>query len=903
MNAFCQNLLTASIHGSIVILAVMLLRLVLKRTPRKYICFLWMLAGIRLLMPISVQSSFSLQPGTICLPALSSNLVWILWGCVAAVIILISISAYLRLQRKVKGAVKVRGGYESDNIETAFVLGFFKPKIYIPSGMSTATQKQILAHERTHLEKGDHWIKVIAFIALALHWFNPLVWAAYLMLCKDIEIACDERVVQFMELGERKAYASALLQCSTNQVYYAACPVAFGEVSVKYRIKSALNYHKPAFLMSLLGVLSIAFVTLCLLTNPAQAVSDGQTELQQSSHQEPESLTFAAAPELEPNPDWGVTLYMDATTPSSGHLACIVEERFILDSECIMAENAYIERWNGTDWERVQGPDPYYSLVEGNTWFAQSRDYTVADYGWDVDWSLNYGALSAGDYRVVITLSSETESATFQTGFRIYREKLPDAEEDALTRCSNALNALSISNYYTVLLSEESPAGTIRPVKQLRRNGSDSSVTYFYGEYEVSTGQLDGNDYPFSTWAEDYLPNQNRRFLFPEGKSEISQEKISFCSAWADFSGTIHHGEDTFRFKADGTLESVERIDETIDTDGNATNRIHIRMDTGSASSSTVTLPNQYEPEDSFAAMQRSPWGIFFRVDDDLLKSWGGEVWIGTNATGVSKITTDCNYWIEKWETNHWQRLGDANQEGSWGTDTIKVMGQTTVLNVDWSDAYGELDAGTYRMGKHFYKEGEAIIQYAEFSIPLAGGIHGEGIEEALARVDAAIEALKQKGFRMEKYYENGSGYHSKYYSSEELAEVIWRCDGTEVYDFYDSTGYKHSIAEFGESDVMYETWCRRSYGNEERESYYFSKDYNVISDREISFAHSFSQQSSFDPIRIYTYLFDEDGMLREIREGYRSSDGQARYSARYVVTDTPESEIKTWVEKVKAEQ
>ena len=258
MIRFYQNLLTASIHGSVVILAVMLLRLLLKKTPRKYICFLWMLAGIRLLMPISVQSAFSLQPTSIRLPAISSQLVWIVWGCVAALIVAGSLLAYLRLQKQVKGAVKVRGGYESDQIETAFVLGFFKPKIYIPSGMSPAARTQILAHERTHLEKGDHWIKVIAFLALALHWFNPLVWVAYLMLCKDIEIACDERVVQFMELDERKQYASALLQCSTNRIYYAACPVAFGEVSVKYRIQSALSYRKPAVWMSLMGVLSIA---------------------------------------------------------------------------------------------------------------------------------------------------------------------------------------------------------------------------------------------------------------------------------------------------------------------------------------------------------------------------------------------------------------------------------------------------------------------------------------------------------------------------------------------------------------------------------------------------------------------------------------------------------------------
>lgn len=858
-----------------------------------------MLAGIRLLMPISVQSAFSLQPTSIRLPAISSQLVWIVWGCVAALIVAGSLLAYLRLQKQVKGAVKVRGGYESDQIETAFVLGFFKPKIYIPSGMSPAARTQILAHERTHLEKGDHWIKVIAFLALALHWFNPLVWVAYLMLCKDIEIACDERVVQFMELDERKQYASALLQCSTNRIYYAACPVAFGEVSVKYRIKSALSYRKPAVWMSLMGVLSIAFVSLCLLTNPAQAVSDPQAALQQSSHQAPESLSFAEAPALEPNPDWGITLYMDATSPTGGHLACIVEERFILGSESMTIGNSHLERWNGTAWEQVEGPGPNYNIVEMRLGFAQSRNYSMGDYGWDIDWALNYGALPAGDYRIVMTISSDTESATFQTGFRIYREKLPDAEEDALTRCSNALNALSSKGYYSVLLSEESPAGNIRPIRQLVCNGDDSSVTYYYGEFEVSNGKIEKGSDLLSTWTTDYQLNQNRKFLFPEGKSKISQEEISFCSVWADFSGTVHHGTDTFRFKTNGVLESIERLDETMDGNGNAVSHTRIRLDAGMSSQFGYGLPNQYEPQDSFTAQQRSPWGIFFRVDDDLLRGWGGEVWFATNIIGVSKITTDCRYWIEKWETDRWVRLGDQSKESSWGEETIPVMGRTTIVNVDWSDAYGTLDAGIYRMGKRFYQGDESIIQYAEFSIPLAGGIHGEGTEEALARVDAAIEALKQKGFRMEQYSIDGN----EYYHSEDLQKVIWRDGGTEAYDIYGSTGYRHSFTETADSPVMFESWCERSYGNENRESYYISKDYNVISDREISLAYSYSQESSSDPIRIYTYLFDEDGALREIHEAYRSNGGGWNRGVRYVVTDTSESEIKAWVEKVKSGQ
>ena len=270
MESLFSNILTASFHGSIVIVAVILLRVLLKKAPRKFICFLWLLAGLRLLMPFEIQSSLSLQPmraetqiqqwqtpafpdpapqetfpeppaqrqeaqlpqasespisliptanPAVARPIPSPNwklLIPYAWLTVAACFVLYTIFAYLRLKRKVREAVKIRGGWECDRIETAFILGFIRPKIYIPMGLSPTVRKHILAHERTHLEKGDHWFKMIGFLALAMHWFNPLVWAAYILLCKDIELACDERVVQFMDLEERKSYSAALLRCSAS---------------------------------------------------------------------------------------------------------------------------------------------------------------------------------------------------------------------------------------------------------------------------------------------------------------------------------------------------------------------------------------------------------------------------------------------------------------------------------------------------------------------------------------------------------------------------------------------------------------------------------------------------------------------------------------------------------------
>ena len=288
MERFLENLFTASIHGSILIFAVLLLRLVLLKTPKKYICYLWLLAGIRLLLPIEIRSDLSLQPEFTLSFAKISSLKWAavlpwVWAVIAACFAIYSLISYLKLKNQVRDAIRIRGGWESSKIETAFILGFIKPKIYIPMGMDSQSRQNILAHERTHLDKGDHWIKMIGFLALALHWFNPLVWMAYILLCKDIETACDERVIRFMELDERKAYSSALLRCSSRRAHFAASPVAFGEVSVKQRILSILKYKKPSFWLSLLGVLAFFFVAVCFLTSPPAAQTEALSPEEQAN--------------------------------------------------------------------------------------------------------------------------------------------------------------------------------------------------------------------------------------------------------------------------------------------------------------------------------------------------------------------------------------------------------------------------------------------------------------------------------------------------------------------------------------------------------------------------------------------------------------------------------------------
>ncbi|MBQ6719658.1 MAG: M56 family metallopeptidase [Oscillospiraceae bacterium] len=905
-----QTILTTSFHGSIVILAVLLLRLVLRKAPKKFICLLWMLAGIRLLLPVPIESAYSLQPQSIqiSIPDGVMAVLPIIWIALAAGIGLYSIGSYIHLRRQVFDAVKIPGGWESDRIETAFVLGFIKPKIYIPTGMSRETQRQILAHERTHLDKGDHWIKMIGFLALAFHWFNPLVWVSYILLCKDIEMACDERVVQFMELEERKAYSSALLRCSTNRAHYAACPVAFGEISVRYRIKSILNYRKPSFWLSLLAILAFVFVAVCLMTSPQRTVEvpvDADVPLREISQQDPAELTPVVLPELEPNPDWGVDVIMDATSPTGGKIVYVVEERFAAASESITMRDGILERWNGTAWEAVPSKSGQTHIFEKfGIGFAQSRERDVNYFQEDLDWTLSYGALPAGDYRICQTIESVSDSATFRTAFHIYREELPSDEKAALERCETALAALVEGDPYSILLSETAPDGKVYPVKQITKTQGSARIDHYLGDYCVSSNNSEeAFFYGTTLWDAPFHVNQNRQFLFPEGQSVISQEEISFCSAWEDYKGISYRGNDTFRFNEDGTLNFIERLVQTLDGSGNVTAEHIRRMETVSTEeigsySSYISAVGSYQVQDSFDATNESPWNIFFRVDDDLLAPGSGEIWLATNAVGVSNYTTDGKYWLEKKVGKSWQRLGDENNEASWGEETIKLVSQTTVRQVDWTADYGELDAGVYRMGKHFYNGSESIIQYAEFAIYQTGGIHGAGGEEALARVDAAIEKLQTTNYRVEQYGSSYSAYGDGFY----LSDVIWKYGTTMVNDYYNDVGnYSHSSVD-EPGDTFYGRWLERTHFPSEYDSIYFPAGYSVISDQEIRFAFSHSQNALDNPCRLFTYRFDDAGNITEILEEQR--DGLwGGYITHYIVTDTPEEEIRSWVEAKKAER
>ena len=310
------QILNMSISALWLILVVLVLRITLKKAPKWVRVLLWGLVAVRLLCPFSLESTLSLLPSAevispqilldtvptldtgissineIVNPLISGSntpdvgasinpmqisfaLLALLWLIGVAVMLGYAVVSYLLLYGRVRTAVRIRDNlYQSEFVESPFVLGIFRPRIYLPFRISAHNMDYVIAHEKAHIRRKDHWWKPLGFILLTLHWFNPLVWLAYILLCRDIELACDEKVIKELGVDARADYSAALLSCSIQRHRIAACPVAFGEVGVKGRIKSVLSYKRPAFWMILLALILCCAVAVCFLTNPPATSSE-----------------------------------------------------------------------------------------------------------------------------------------------------------------------------------------------------------------------------------------------------------------------------------------------------------------------------------------------------------------------------------------------------------------------------------------------------------------------------------------------------------------------------------------------------------------------------------------------------------------------------------------------------
>ncbi len=423
--------LNLAVAASWLIVVLLLLRPLLKRlAPKWVLCALWALVAVRLVCPVALQSDLSVyrlagdavqssgqvtyfqdtgfcgdvryRPVTL-LPGVSAetpstpdstvpdattaadaipqpqtparsvdmNLPSILWAVGIYVMLMLALAGYLSLREDVAASIPLEGNvYLCDSIKSPFILGMFRPRIYLTSGMDEAARVCVLRHERAHLRRGDHLWKPLGFLLLAVYWYNPLVWAAYILFCRDMELACDERVIRDMAAEERAAYSQALLDCSRGRHWVAACPLAFGEVGVKTRVKAVLWYKKPAFWAVLAAVVVCAVVAVCFLTNPKGTENE-------ESDQSPASYQNVA-----------LVAYQTDTVTLTGYAGDV-------------------ETTSGSTLGKLLSNADWIFLREGRADDGTDEDYTILAQVND-DTTLRFYAAAPGESTVKITAGDES---------------------------------------------------------------------------------------------------------------------------------------------------------------------------------------------------------------------------------------------------------------------------------------------------------------------------------------------------------------------------------------------------------------------------------------------------------------------------------------------------------------
>ena len=449
-----QKALNMSIAAGWLILAVIALRLLLRRAPKRFRLLLWAVVGLRLALPWSIESALSLIPSAQTLPegimlelapvldtgisalngainpgftaaftpelGASANPLQVLlpiaaalWMLGAAAMLLWALVSWLRLRKRVREAVRLEGNVYECEIASPFVLGLFRPRIYLPFSLENGERELVLAHECAHITAGDHIIKPLGWLLLAAHWYNPLVWLAYALFCRDIELACDERVVRGLSLSDRADYSQALLDLSRPRGGVRACPLAFGESSVKGRVKSVLSYKKPAFWLVLLAVVVCVGAAVCFLTDPkeeAEPVDDGDggvisARLEENFPAQVLDYAFACTEEMAEELSYlglksaeltDLSCYAEVEAPEGGTLLLFrLGARFELAEPGSVAPAGGMVIEDGWLTRPDSGGDRFMLLLrDGDDWrfIGLVTEQVLSEYGTD------YDAAALGEY-------------------------------------------------------------------------------------------------------------------------------------------------------------------------------------------------------------------------------------------------------------------------------------------------------------------------------------------------------------------------------------------------------------------------------------------------------------------------------------------------------------------------
>ena len=426
MSEIFLKIINMSISASYIALAVLLLRLLLKKAPKWITVVLWGIVAVRLVCPFTVESVLSLIPSAetvssdimmdktpeintgipivnqVVNPVISGSFtpepgaganplqLWIstfavIWIVGMTVLLGYTVVSYLKVKRKIGTAVLLRDNiYQSEKVVSPFVLGIIRPKIYLPFNMNEKDMDQVVAHETAHIRRKDHLWKPLGFILLALHWFNPLMWLGYVLLCRDIELACDEKVIKALDRDARADYSQALLSCSVNRRMIAACPLAFGEVGVKDRVRSVLNYKKPAFWIVTAAAVACVGVAVCFLTDPAS---------------DDENIGVTPTGEIFTDYEGVYVTVKSIDTNSGGHTVFNLIWHNTTKEEITYGEPYIIERKEGNEWVDTSSEELYFSAIG---WILHPNSTENRSYS-----TQRFDISSRGSYRLRVSFFAD----------------------------------------------------------------------------------------------------------------------------------------------------------------------------------------------------------------------------------------------------------------------------------------------------------------------------------------------------------------------------------------------------------------------------------------------------------------------------------------------------------------
>ena len=761
------GVLNQSILASWLILAVVLIRVCMKKTPKSLRYVLWALVAVRLLCPVSIESTWSLVPSIeVSVPlsdedryldsvivegaetlgiiqnqqnmlqnveenveVLADEVVDItepntlpkifslqgifpittgVWIVGMVVFVFSSVINVSRLKKKVGASLQIgKNVWMCDEIQTPFILGVVSPHIYVPSFITHEQLPFILAHENEHLKYRDHWWKPFGFAILTIHWFNPLVWIAYILLCRDMELACDERVIQCMDEEEKKQYSKSLLLCNNPRNWISACPVAFGEVGVKERVKSILNYKKSSTWMVGIGVCVCIIIAVCFMTNPKRITLDldvdkvAKIELRSGSSGKDIEITDEDLILRITNQINKLEFQKKGSTAGNGGWSY-----WLIWYD---AEGNEMESFTTVGDNRIAKDDYFYQCVNGtldNEYYKELLQEKVDDLS-------------------VITAEKITEmEAAERTTDELGKEytSMLDVKNGYVLRCTSPAASqmikviCKISNDGTVYLDVSDlpnyPCGIYFFTKD---------IGYIITDYHGSDNFLYRTEDGGKTWSSQavYIPDSRYRYV-----NGLSIEDGILCIEVVLDENVFYYTYTTDDMGKTWQMINSER-DDIIIYEG----RIYKKAELCDAtlqwlelSEMERSLSSYFPPE--FAVFAEK-WGVTLDVEDVTPTSLTLKcTQSGGRPTG--ELQTGTWYVLQTWTQEYgWSQVDylPHEYEIAWTQEAwIIPMNDTCEWEVNWEWLYGELPEGKYRIGKEimdFRDAGDydSTIYYAEFEI------------------------------------------------------------------------------------------------------------------------------------------------------------------------------------------